>query len=537
MGIVLSDPSDTDSDALDSQQEAVHMCLLPTSSEGQMKILYFAAFTPEEENEEEVIKTRILTITTSDPPLGITDQTIPNWPGDSEPLPRLFCCGHTYLQDGKLLCAGGHRETPSPHVHFGLGLKFAYVFDPDNETWDYLRNQDSQPQKMDDGRWYPTVTNLGTVSEERPYIALVIAGYRYELDGEDPVYNDNIEAFNPEAAIPEDFIEAEVNYPGAHLIPYNNEEFGILKGEVFYSFPLAKKWRFNPYGNENSDIFWTEMPESQLARFSGASVLLPLKPNNTDMKVLILGGKYDVEELPADTVEVFNLGATTQEDFEWKEMANLNIPRMLVNTVILPDGKLFVMGGSQANPRQNGITLPEIYDPEANSGLGESKLLPCASTFTRMYHSTGILLLDGSVLVSGGELQEDDTFANGNRNFEIYKPPYLFDGSRPNVWVNTTDMTYGTSFYCHSDLQIAEFILIKPGVPTHGFDPDQRAIYLEIVDSYPNDGITYVISGPADGFVAPPGKYLLFAVRPKNASTSGQNKIPSMGIFINLFVG
>lgn len=517
------------------------MCILPTSTAGNMKILYFAAFTPESSN----IKTRILTIANSEPPYGITSQTIPDWPGEND-LPKLFCCGHTYLQNGKLLCAGGHRETPPPHGHFGLGLRIAYVFDPATETWDYLRNNDLERQLMNDGRWYPTVTNLGPITSTRKFTVVVVAGYRYELDGEMPVYNDDVEVFNPEigwimlnqeypqAIMPEDFKNAEVNYPGAHLIPFDNPAFGILKGEVFYSFPLAKKWRFNPYANEVDNIFWKEMPESQIARFSGASVLLPLKPNNPDMKVLILGGKYDFNELPSETVEVFNLGATTEEEFQWIEKATLKVPRMLINTVILPDGKIFVLGGSQTNARQNGITLPELYDPEANNGLGESKLLPCASTFTRMYHSTGILLLDGSVLVSGGESQEAGTFANGNRNFEIYKPPYLFDGNRPVISVSSTEMVYDTRFYVQSDIQIAEFILIKPCVPTHGFDPDQRAIYLEIIESYANGGITYVIKGPADGFVAPPGKYMLFGVRPKSASNSGQNKIPSFGIFINL---
>lgn len=420
--LVLSEPNNLDNNVLDSQQEAVHMYILPTSYDGNTRILYFAAYYPESEGSIDVIKTRVLRLPNIYDPT-ITSQIIPNWLRELD-LPRLFCCGHTYLQNGKLLCAGGHRETPPPHGHFGLGLRIAYVFDPATETWDYLRNNNEDPELLNDGRWYPTVTNLGPVSANRPYTALVVAGYRYELDGEMPVYNDD--------------------------------------------------------------------------------------------------------------VEVFNLGATTEEEFQWIEKATLKIPRMLINTVILPDGKLFVLGGSQTNARQNGITLPELYDPEANNGFGESKLLPCAGTFTRMYHSTGILLLDGSVLVSGGESQEYDTFANGNRNFEIYKPPYLFDGNRPVISVNSTEMVYDTRFYVQSYIQIAEFILIKPCVPTHGFDPDQRAIYLEIIESYANGGITYVIKGPADGFVAPPGKYMLFALRPKSASNSGQNKIPSFGIFINL---
>ncbi|HCN36755.1 MAG TPA: hypothetical protein DIS94_03465 [Bacteroidetes bacterium] len=250
--LVLTEPNNLESDALDSQQEAVHMCLLPTSIDGNIRVLYFAAYEPESEGQNFVIKTRILRLpNTYDP--SITSQIIPNWPGETD-LPRLFCCGHTYLQNGKLLCAGGHRETPPPHGHFGLGLRIAYVFEPATETWDYLRNNDLERQLMNDGRWYPTVTNLGPVSDNRPYTALVVAGYRYELDGEMPVYNDDVEVFNPEtgwimlnqeypqAIMPEDFKNAEVNYPGAHLIPFDNPTFGILKGEVFYSFPLAKKW-------------------------------------------------------------------------------------------------------------------------------------------------------------------------------------------------------------------------------------------------------------------------------------------------------
>ncbi len=59
---------------------------------------------------------------------------------------ELFCSGHTYLPDGRLLVAGGHIS----NAH---GLPTAAIFDPWTSSW-------TMTGSMALGRWYPSVTTL-----------------------------------------------------------------------------------------------------------------------------------------------------------------------------------------------------------------------------------------------------------------------------------------------------------------------------------------------------------------------------------------
>src|SRR5205823_8921520 len=59
---------------------------------------------------------------------------------------NIFCSGHAFLPDGKLLVAGGH-------ISNWVGLPNTYTYDPFNGTW--TRRSD-----MNNGRWYPSSTTL-----------------------------------------------------------------------------------------------------------------------------------------------------------------------------------------------------------------------------------------------------------------------------------------------------------------------------------------------------------------------------------------
>src|SRR6266550_1200876 len=69
--------------------------------------------------------------------------------GTFTPVPSpswLFCAGHDFLADGRLLVAGGH-------ITDGLGLPNTNLFDPSTGSW-----QTGPPMAY--GRWYPTNTTL-----------------------------------------------------------------------------------------------------------------------------------------------------------------------------------------------------------------------------------------------------------------------------------------------------------------------------------------------------------------------------------------
>jgi hypothetical protein len=59
---------------------------------------------------------------------------------------NLFCSGHAFLRDGRLLVAGGHLSN-------GEGLDQASLYDPAQDTWTAIT-------PMNHGRWYPTATSL-----------------------------------------------------------------------------------------------------------------------------------------------------------------------------------------------------------------------------------------------------------------------------------------------------------------------------------------------------------------------------------------
>ena len=80
-----------------------------------------------------------------------------------------------------------------------------------------------------------------------------------------------------------------------------------------------------------------------------------------------------------------------------------------------PDGLVLVVGGGY---NDEIATYPaEIFDPAA-----ESWSVVTAQRMFRLYHSTAVLLPDGTVLSTG---------SNNNNTAEIYRPGYLFRGPRP----------------------------------------------------------------------------------------------------------
>ncbi|HEX5734721.1 MAG TPA: galactose oxidase-like domain-containing protein [Blastocatellia bacterium] len=62
---------------------------------------------------------------------------------------NLFCSGHSFLPDGRLLVAGGHQRFD------GHGEPHTNIFDFNTNTW-------TRMQDMNAGRWYPTTCPLGS---------------------------------------------------------------------------------------------------------------------------------------------------------------------------------------------------------------------------------------------------------------------------------------------------------------------------------------------------------------------------------------
>lgn len=139
--------------------------------------------------------------------------------------------------------------------------------------------------------------------------------------------------------------------------------------------------------------------------------------------------------------------------------------------------------------------------------------------YVRTYHSSFILLNDGSVLAGG-----DPGAVGGPTPHERFFPAY-FDMSRPVISNAPSTINYGGSFQITSPsaAEITELILLRPGAVTHGFNMSQRGI--ELVITSVSTSTIDMTEVPYEN-LAPPGWYLLFILN--------SNRVPSEGRWIRL---
>jgi len=142
----------------------------------------------------------------------------------------------------------------------------------------------------------------------------------------------------------------------------------------------------------------------------------------------------------------------------------------------------------------------------------------------RDYHSGGLLLPNGSVLTLGGnplygnaQDTEPQTF---NQEIDVYFPPYLFQGTRPDIEQAPTVLQLGHSYLIKvtqaSDINYLR--LMRPDNPTHVTDVNERSIgigFERAADGY------LKITIPSDDNLVPPSYYMLFAINSKGLPSTG----------------
>jgi hypothetical protein len=146
-------------------------------------------------------------------------------------------------------------------------------------------------------------------------------------------------------------------------------------------------------------------------------------------------------------------------------------------------------------------------------------------TVPRLYHSTALLLPDARVMTAGSDsMWNPDPFHESQLRLEIFSPPYLFAGARPEISSCPDQIDYG------ADLQVGTpqaaiidaIALMRCGSSTHSFNPDQRHVGLTIKARAAN---SLTLEAPPDGFVAPPGYYMLFLLK---------DGVPSVSSFVRV---
>jgi hypothetical protein len=412
----------------------------------------------------------------------------------------LFCGGHAFLPDGRLLVSGGHLANDR-------GLPVTYAFDPFTERW----TGNGELPDMARGRWYPTVTTLPdgrVVTVAGRDSASVVVGIPELWDG-----------------------SQWIALAGASKqFPYYPRDFVGPDGRVFYAGERVQSWWLDvDAASSVGRGRWTAGPSHvwPFNRDYGSAVMY--RPG----KILYVGGGGDPNasnpkdtpsSAPTNTAEIIDLN---QASPSWTSTGSMRFARRHLNATVLPDGDVLVTGGTGNggfNDVPSAVRAAELWQP----GSGSWTTL-ASNSVNRGYHSVSLLLPDGTVLHGGsgdaGIPRSNPPAAYPREtSHEIFSPPYLFRGNRPRISSVPSNAGYGQTFNVDTPYaaQVTQVSLIRLGSVTHAFDQNTRFVTLTF-----SKRSGYIrVTAPGSRNLAPPGHYMLFILN--------RNGIPSEGRVIQL---
>jgi MYXO-CTERM domain-containing protein len=181
------------------------------------------------------------------------------------------------------------------------------------------------------------------------------------------------------------------------MVPLVSGEVLLAGGEGFSSVGVAMTeiydWKTNAW-----------LPAGSLAE-PPSHATMTLLPSG---KALLAGGywKTGSKTVPLATTQLFNPASKT-----WAVGPPMKGPRAFHGAVRLPNGKVFVAGGSDG---KNRLASAEIYDPVANVWT------PVAPMNVARSSPEATLLLSGNVLVTNGSV--DGVSLVATKVVEIYNP-------------------------------------------------------------------------------------------------------------------
>ncbi|HVF58023.1 MAG TPA: DUF4082 domain-containing protein [Pyrinomonadaceae bacterium] len=405
---------------------------------------------------------------------------------------NMFCSGHAFLHDGRLLVSGGHDKFD------GAGEPHTNIFNFNNNTW-------TSGAAMNLGRWYPTSTTLSNGE------VLTVSGTywdgTFKADGSRNLINNSLPQAWQNTGGWRSLTTAQQTMLGAgrslSLYPFM---FLAPDGRVFNAGPEQATSFFSTAGTGG----WADA--GRVSNFgyrdSGSAVMYD------NGKVLIVGGGS-----PTNTAEIIDLNTANG----WQYVNPMVNARRHLNSTVLPDGKVLVTGGTSSpgfNDATGSVLAPEMWDPATWAWTTMASM-----AVRRLYHSTALLLPDGRVLSAGGGGPASPNAGDtDHRDAELYSPPYLFKGARPTITSAPTNVKYGETFFVQTPDAgtVSKVTWVRLSSVTHSFNQNQR--FSRLTFSQASGGLN--VAAPSNKNWTPPGHYMLFIL---NA-----NGVPSVAKIVSI---
>ncbi|WP_437935595.1 galactose oxidase-like domain-containing protein [Sorangium sp. So ce341] len=471
---------------------------------------------------------------------------------------NVFCAGNTTLPDGRWLVVGGHDKSGNQ------GIRKINIFDPLTKTWVFrtvppvkaafdvdptIRFPDLHPDARDERntdppaagdmryqRWYPTLVTLpdGKV--------LILSG----SDQDSSVGPDEAPSTRMHQVVPEVYdpaTDTTVALENARkLLPLYPRSFVVQTGRDRDDWKVAVAAEADPplppggespqgepsgyNGNtylfdvraaladrrrdERGERHWRLVDRADFAHEDGASAAmfeLDRRGQPISQRIALFGGDAG----NGDDVAAVEMIDLSERRPRWRRQDDLIRPAKESNAVVLPDGKVLIVGGRGAPDGEEEINTLEyqLFNPDS----GEIKTV-AKTTVPRHDHSTLLLAPDGSVYSMGGNrvdlVPEDSTL--GVPVLQVYKPAYMFMGSRPVIERVPEEISYRRSFEVKLDApcrSAGSVAILRTDPVTHNWSWGNRYVKLSFDRT---SRCNLKVHAPASGATAPGGNYLLFVL-------------------------
>ena len=393
----------------------------------------------------------------------------------------IFCAAQTFIPaTGQALIAGGDALVNNQRNYANNNVN---IFDPDTDSLT------RQSQSMISKRWYATAVTLPNGNhvllggrDSKPFTGTSTIPPTEATYSPTPEVRAANGSWRALSSATSDIAYGELgggswNYPRAWVNP---------QGSVFILAYNGLMYKLQPGGTGTLTKYATKTvsgrPVQPSVMFDSGKIL-SIRQNRVAVVVNINGTGEPV---------VSSAGRLAKD-------------RQYGTATVLADGRVWVNGGSSSGNTLSGAALDsELWDPKTN------KWTTAASAATaRLYHSTSLLLPDGTVFTGGGGAPGPLKQLNG----EIYYPPYLFkkDGTgklalRPEIIDAPVETGWNQAFSIEANESIARVTLVRAGAATHNFNQETRFFNLPLSQA----GNIVTVKSPATANVAPSGSYLLF---------------------------